>query len=110
MPHAKGVEDLKQTFKRHYNPQVKKLFENAKFGKREPRKLGDLNTILLGGHVLSDSDGSFIVQPKYGLGYDPGPPGNIKVKKVSSNLIMNQIYETAKKKSKESRPSVFDRI
>ncbi|KAL2532101.1 Uncharacterized protein Adt_05452 [Abeliophyllum distichum] len=110
MPHVKEVEDPKQTFKGHYNPQVKKLFENAGFGKGEPRKLGDHDVVLLDGCVPSDSGGSFIVQPKYGLGYNPGLPRKIKVKKVSSNLIMIQIYETVEDKLKESRPSVFDRI
>ncbi|KAL2512421.1 Uncharacterized protein Adt_18021 [Abeliophyllum distichum] len=86
--HTKGVEDPKQTFKGHYNPQVKKLFENAEFGKGELRKLGDIDAVLLGRRVLSDSDGSFIAQPKYGFGYNPSPPTKIKVKKVSSNPIM----------------------
>ncbi|KAL2471149.1 Uncharacterized protein Adt_39285 [Abeliophyllum distichum] len=76
----------------------------------EPRKLGDLDTVLLDGRVPSDSGGSFIAQPKYGLRYNPGPPRKIKVKKVSSNLIMIQIYETVEDKLEESRPSVFDRI
>ncbi|KAL2532880.1 Uncharacterized protein Adt_06231 [Abeliophyllum distichum] len=110
MSRVKDVEDPKQTFKGHYNPQVKKLFKNVGFGKGEPRKLGDLDAVLLGGHVSLDSDKSFIVQPKYGLGYNPGPPRKIKVKKVSSNPIMNQIYETAEEKPKESRPLVYDRI
>ncbi|KAL2472116.1 Uncharacterized protein Adt_40252 [Abeliophyllum distichum] len=47
---------------------------------------------------------------KYGLGYNPCLPKKIKVKKVSSNPIMIQIYETVEDKLKESRPSVFDRI
>ncbi|KAL2531540.1 Uncharacterized protein Adt_04891 [Abeliophyllum distichum] len=51
MPHVKEVEDPKQTFKGYYNPQVKKLFENAGFGKGEPRKLGDLDAVLLDGRV-----------------------------------------------------------
>ncbi|KAL2505477.1 Ribonuclease H [Abeliophyllum distichum] len=62
------------------------------------------------GTVPSDSGGSFIAQPKYGLGYNLGLPRKIKVKKVSSNPIMIQIYETVEDKLKESRPSVFDRI
>ncbi|KAL2465888.1 Ribonuclease H [Abeliophyllum distichum] len=110
MPHVKEVEDPKQTFKGYYNPQVKKLFENAGFRKREPRKLGDLDAVLLDGRVHSDSGGSFIAQPKYRLGYNPGLPRKIKVKKVSSKPIMIQIYETVEDKLKESRPSVFDRI
>ncbi|KAL2493102.1 Ribonuclease H [Abeliophyllum distichum] len=110
MPHVKEVEDPKQTFKGHYNPQVKKLFKNAGFGKGEPRKLGDLDAVLLDGRVPSDSGGSFIAQPKYGLRYNSGLPRKIKVKKVSLNPIMIQIYETVEDKLKDSRPSVFDRI
>ncbi|KAL2461235.1 Retrotrans gag domain-containing protein [Abeliophyllum distichum] len=110
MPRVKEVEDPKQTFKEHYNPQVKKLFKNAGFGKGELRKLGDLDAVLLDGRVPSDSGGSFIAQPKYELGYNRGLPRKIKVKKVSSNSIMIQIYETVEDKLKELRPSVFDRI
>ncbi|KAL2492057.1 Uncharacterized protein Adt_27685 [Abeliophyllum distichum] len=110
MPHVKEVEDPKQNFKGYYNPQVKKLFKNARFRKGEPCKLGDLDTVLLYGRVPSDSGRSFIAQPKYGFRYNPGLPRKIKVKKVSSNLIMIQIYETVEDKLKESRPSVFDRI
>ncbi|KAL2532953.1 Uncharacterized protein Adt_06304 [Abeliophyllum distichum] len=108
MPHVKEAKDPKQTFKGHYNPQVKKLYENAEFGKGDPCKLGDLDAVLLGRCVPSDSRGSFIAQLKYGLGYNLGPPGKIKVKKVSSNPIMIQIYETTKDKLEESRPLVFD--
>ncbi|KAL2525558.1 Uncharacterized protein Adt_10612 [Abeliophyllum distichum] len=101
MSHVKEVEDPKQTFKGHYNLQVKKLFENARVGKGEHRKLGDLDTVLFCGHVPSDSGGSFIAQPKYRLGYNPGPPRKIKVKKVYSNPIMIQIYATAEEKPEE---------
>ncbi|KAL2513095.1 Uncharacterized protein Adt_18695 [Abeliophyllum distichum] len=110
MPRVKEVEDMKQTFKGHYNPQVKKLFENARFEKREPRKLGDLDVVLLGGCVPSDSNGSFVAQLKYRLGYNPSLPRKIKVKTVSSNPIMFQIYVTTQEKLEESRSSVFDQI
>ncbi|KAL2505267.1 Uncharacterized protein Adt_20888 [Abeliophyllum distichum] len=60
--------------------------------------------------TFKDSSRSFIAQPNYGLGYNPSLPRKIKVKKVSSNPIMNQIYKTVEDKLKESRPSVFDRI
>ncbi|KAL2466027.1 Uncharacterized protein Adt_41878 [Abeliophyllum distichum] len=101
MPCVKEVENLKQTFKGHYHPQVKKLIENARFGKRDPCKLDDLDAVLLGGHIPSNSSGLFIAQPKNELGYNPGLPRKIKVKKVSSNLIMIQIYETTEEKPEE---------
>lgn len=71
------------------NPQVKKLFENVRFGKGEPRSLGDLNTVLSGGHVASNSDGALISRPRYGLEYDPNSSRKIKVKKVFSNPVMD---------------------
>ncbi|KAL2512778.1 Uncharacterized protein Adt_18378 [Abeliophyllum distichum] len=110
MPHVKEVEDPKQTHKEHYNLQVKKLFKNAGFGKGDPRKLGDLDVFLLDGSIPSDFDRSFIAQPKYGLGYNPSPLRKIKDKKVSSNPIMIQIYESAEEKPEELRSSVFDRL
>ncbi|KAL2470473.1 Uncharacterized protein Adt_38609 [Abeliophyllum distichum] len=64
--------------------------------------------LMTDGRVPSDSGRSFIAQSKYELGYDPGLPRKIKVKKVSSNPIMIQIYEAVEDKLKESRPSVFD--
>ncbi|XP_022848780.1 uncharacterized protein LOC111371101 [Olea europaea var. sylvestris] len=91
-----GAPESKLTFKGCYNPQVKKLFENVEFGKGEPRRLGDLDVVL---H-----------EDVYGLGYNPNPPRKIKVKKVSSNPIMVQIYEVAEEKSEQPRPSSFDRI
>ncbi|XP_022893147.1 uncharacterized protein LOC111407730 [Olea europaea var. sylvestris] len=105
-----GAAESKQTFKGCYNPQVKKLFENAGFGKGEPRKLGDLDAVLSGGHPPFNSDQALMSRPKYGLGYDPNPPRKIKVKKVSSNPIMIQIYEVAEEKSEQLKPLVFDRI
>ncbi|XP_022875800.1 uncharacterized protein LOC111394274 [Olea europaea var. sylvestris] len=109
-PKQEGAPESKKTFKGCYNPQVKKLFENVGFGKGEPRKLGYLNTVLSCGRVPSNSDGTLMSRPRYGLGYDPNPPRKIKVKKVSSNPIMVQIYEVTEEKLEQPRPSVFDRI
>ncbi|XP_038717270.1 uncharacterized protein LOC120010560 [Tripterygium wilfordii] len=120
--------ELPKTLGNHSNgwfdPRVKKLMENAGYGKGKPCKLGDLDSVLSSGKApVINKQGISIPQPKHGLGHESrdSHPIRIRAKKASANPIMIQIFEYNDDKPVEplaqsqiqkqnTRISVFERI